>query len=344
MKLGDISISSIQPLFDTIRAEGKDPSRILEKFSISPAMLNHGHSRISLSRLMYMGRDAIELTGKPWLGLLMGKNIHLGNIGLPGWAAITAATLSDVLSTYVSYELLDSQNIRGHSQFHIDAESGGPVCQFPSLVPYNAFNYFCVDYALGRWYQLATMVTDHRGLLQRVEVEYKDVGYSRHFEHFFQCPIYYSADKNALIFHPQTASLPSQFASPARHQHAMELADRELATKSSPRRFSDRVVEELTPLLTKEPPQIDELSEKMGLTSWTLRRRLKKENTSFQELLDITRKDLALCYVADTIHSFSEVSYILGFSSTSSFYKAFKRWTGSNPGNYRNARASNPEL
>ena len=71
----------------------------------------------------------------------------------------------------------------------------------------------------------------------------------------------------------------------------------------------------------------------------TLQRRLKEEGTSFGELLDWLRRGMAQAYLADDQISISEVSYLLGFSEQSAFQRAFKRWTGSTPVQFRKTTA-----
>jgi AraC-like DNA-binding protein len=88
--------------------------------------------------------------------------------------------------------------------------------------------------------------------------------------------------------------------------------------------------------LQGEPPQIEEIANKMGMASWTLRRKLNEENTSFSQIVDRVRKELGESYVSDTLLNFTEISFLLGFSSPSAFQRAFKRWTKVSPGEYRN--------
>jgi len=338
MKLGHVSINFVQIMADTLEAEGTDPSSLLDKFNFTQEKLSSPQTRVSLSKVMYFGREALLLCEKPWFGLLMGEHNHFGNQGLAGWAAMTAPNLSEALASHIRLETLNSRNIRGHSNYYL-SENNNPVCHFYSLEPYNQYNYFCVDSALSSWYQLAQQITGQRELLQSVEIEYKDLGFRERFEEYFQCPVRFGADRNLLTLLPHTAELKSLTASPSCHQLALQLAEKELRSQSSSSRFSDQVTEIITQLLSGQPPEIEQVAEKLGMAKWTLRRRLKEENTGFKELLDNTRRDLAMNYVSDSIYSFSEIAYILGFSSPAAFHRAFKRWTQTLPGEYRKSRA-----
>jgi AraC-like DNA-binding protein len=72
----------------------------------------------------------------------------------------------------------------------------------------------------------------------------------------------------------------------------------------------------------------------------TLGRRLAEEGTTFSELLDDLRRQLALRYVGTETHGLSEVAFLLGFSDVAAFYRAFKRWTGRTPLQYRHSQGN----
>ena len=335
MKIGDISVSNLQVIQQTLSSEGVDPNPLMASYGVSEALMGTAYARISLSKYMRIGCEAIELTEKPWLGLQLGENTHAGVMGLVGLAVLTAPTLSAALETSVRYESLGSRNIRGDPQYYLDAKTGFPTRELFSLSPYNRFNYFCVDSILSTWYTFAEWFSGKSGLLKQVDIEYQDQGYRDRFEAFFQCPVSFGQQRNALVFHPGVEQLPGRFSDMASHQHALILCERELTALSGENTFSDRIVEVIAPMLLGGAPTIEEVASKMGMASWTLRRRLHKEGATFQKLLDQTRKELAESYVSDSIHSFTEVAYILGFSSPTAFHRAFKRWMGLSPGDYR---------
>ena len=67
----------------------------------------------------------------------------------------------------------------------------------------------------------------------------------------------------------------------------------------------------------------------------SLQRKLQQKDTSFKKILNEVREDLALKYIKDSSLTVSEISFLLGFAETSSFSRAFKRWTGGSPKAYR---------
>ena len=87
--------------------------------------------------------------------------------------------------------------------------------------------------------------------------------------------------------------------------------------------------------LPSGPVSKEQLSEALGVSLRTLQRKLADEGTSFKQLLDETRRDLAEGYIKNTQVSIGEITYLLGFSEVSNFSRAFKRWTGLAPAEFR---------
>ena len=90
-------------------------------------------------------------------------------------------------------------------------------------------------------------------------------------------------------------------------------------------------------MLHGQTPSIDEVALKLGMPSWTLRRKLKEEGSAYQSLVDEMRRDVAMSYMKSTDLTFGEISYLLGFSTPGAFQRAFKRWSGQTPGEFRKA-------
>jgi len=96
----------------------------------------------------------------------------------------------------------------------------------------------------------------------------------------------------------------------------------------------------LIPILHTGEASIDMIADKLALSRQTIFRKLKAEGTTFQELLDELRHKLALDYLSKSKASVHEIAYLLGFSDSTAFSRAFKRWTGYSP----HAVRANPVL
>jgi AraC-like DNA-binding protein len=78
----------------------------------------------------------------------------------------------------------------------------------------------------------------------------------------------------------------------------------------------------------------DGVARSLHQSASTLQRRLRAEGTSFQRLLDATRREQALEYLMEGRHSLANITFLLGFADQSNFTRAFRRWTGKTPRQY----------
>lgn len=97
----------------------------------------------------------------------------------------------------------------------------------------------------------------------------------------------------------------------------------------------DRVKRLIVAELCGGEPTAEVIARKMRATPRTLQRWLTARGTSYREILDGLRRDLALRYVTEDRLAISEAAYLLGFSEASAFHRSFKRWTGRTPAQYR---------
>ena len=102
-----------------------------------------------------------------------------------------------------------------------------------------------------------------------------------------------------------------------------------------PQSLASQIKQDLRQLPAEQWPETQGMAQSLYLSASTLRRRLAEEGQTFQGLKDGVRKELAIGWLAEPDLSFADIALRLGFADTSSFYKAFRKWSGTNPGHYR---------
>ena len=80
---------------------------------------------------------------------------------------------------------------------------------------------------------------------------------------------------------------------------------------------------------------IEETAHRLAMSKRSLQRKLADEASSYQEVLNTIRRELAHTYLARSSTSLGEIAYLLGFQDSNSFIRAFRGWTGQTPGEYR---------
>ena len=336
VRLGDLSVAFLHSLIAALAEKGIAADELLRQFRLNDQRLALPRERLSIPRYMRLGHSAISLCGDPALGLDMGRHSRIAQAGLAGVTAAQAPTLREAARTLIRFEPLYAHNYRGQSSFSED--SGGAWLSFYSINPYNAFNRFVVDSVLSGWsHQLATLL-DGKSVIERVEIEFQPPDYIERYEPCFGCPVEFAAQHNRLYLNNANLDQPLDQHCPGTWLQLLELAERELEQLTRTRSLRERVTQLLGPMLHGREPELDEVARQLQLPSWTLRRKLAEEGTQFRTLLGETRRDLAMAYIRDTELAFGEIAYLLGFASAEAFQRAFKRWSGQTPGEFRRSQ------
>lgn len=333
ISLGDISVTFVEAILKTLESLGHSRTTVCSKYHLSQSFLQTPDARVSIPKFMRIGYDAIRICGVDHFGLLVGQQTSICDIGPAGFSAMAAPTLGQSLKTLIEFETISSSNSRGRSRYL--SENGRNICQFYSVSPYNAYNYFVVDSTLSSWLSIGRWLSQKQLIVHHVEVEYAQPRYKEHYEQLFKCPVYFGAARNALVLNDGASNLPNHFASAANFHAMRHICEQKLADLEKGKTLKDRVEELITEELSGVTPSIHDIASRMGLAGWTLRRRLANEGLHFRRILDETRQALAFSYVRDTQHNFTEIAFLLGFSTPAAFQRAFKRWSGISPGEFR---------
>jgi AraC-like DNA-binding protein len=333
VRLGDLSVGFIHSLASAVQEKQIAPQPLLDAYGLDLARLSEPQARLSIPRYMRLGHAAIQLTGDPGLGLEMGRLRKAGHLGLVGVTSAQAPTVREAARTLIRFEPLYASNYRGASGFHEDAS--GAWLRFYSISPYNSYNRFVVDTVLASWIVQLGAVAARPLATAAVHIEFERTSYAARYEAFFSRPVEFGAEYNQLRLDQATLALRNPEHCPGTWRQLLELCEAELDSRTRTRSVRERVTQLLGPMLKGQEPDLTQIAGKLQLPPWTLRRKLEEEGTSYRAILNDTRRDLAMAYIRDTSSAFGEIAWLLGFSSAEAFQRAFKRWSGQTPGEYR---------
>ncbi len=192
-------------------------------------------------------------------------------------------------------------------------------------------------YALSAWHRFFGWLTGRHLELQRVDFVGQAPRSAGKYRELFCCPVYFGQPANLLYFDSASLRLPVvhteesvddflrtapyQLLTMTRDRHGQSLVSRVRAMIGHD--FSDGF------------PGFDTISRALNMSAPTLRRRLKKEGTTFQQLKDQCRREAACRYLGQADLSINTVADRLGFTDPSAFHRSFKKWTGMTPGAFR---------
>ena len=158
------------------------------------------------------------------------------------------------------------------------------------------------------------------------------------FRRYFRVPVVFGAQADVLVFDKSSfeARLEGGNAELARLNDQVVVSH---LAKLGLDRFARKLQLLLVEALPQGEPSESDVASRLGTSVRNLQRRLADEGTSYKEVLDDTRRQLARSYLAEARYSISEIAYLLGFGAASSFTRAFRRWEGTSPSEFQ-ARAS----
>jgi len=159
-------------------------------------------------------------------------------------------------------------------------------------------------------------------------------------EAYFQCPVHFGSDKDALLVSRQTLLTPNKLGDASIVQFFDTHLEAEVGKLEDTASLERLVLDRVSRALSGGVPALSEVARELGMSGRTLQRRLSEEGRSFQSLVDESRRRLALRLLRqrDPV-SLTEVTFMTGFSDQSAFTRAFRRWTGQTPGAFRAASA-----
>ena len=152
------------------------------------------------------------------------------------------------------------------------------------------------------------------------------------FESLFRCPMRFGRDRSVIVWSTETAQRPLPLANPRIAMQSEGVVVDYLSRRQSSE-VTDRVRRLVVAALPDGLPQRDVIARRLGLSSRNLARGLAAEGTTFRDLVNEVRYELARDYLASGA-TITEIAFLLGFSETSAFTRAFRRWTGETPTAY----------
>jgi AraC-like DNA-binding protein len=198
--------------------------------------------------------------------------------------------------------------------------------------PRRAFTYFTYWMIV---HGVACWLAGRRIPILAIELRCSKPDFCDDYQVMFSENLRFDRPRTRMIFSADCLDLPIK-RSPEELERFLARAPANILVKyRDPQSLASRIKHDLRHLPAEHWPETEPLAQRLCMSASTLRRRLAEEGQTYQGLKDGVRKELAIVWLAEPTISFSEIATRLGFADVSSFYKAFRKWSGSNPGHYR---------
>jgi AraC-like DNA-binding protein len=331
-----LSVSS-RALLDACARLGLDTSLILEAAKLDAATVQDPDARIPIEQADALWQKAYELSNDPNLALHAIEVLPFGAYRVIDFLGTCAPTVGAALAKVSDYFPLIRNGVVRLP--YVVSDSAVTVAveapSFPAAItrPY-------AEYTLAAVFLRTRISTNRRYPLVRVEFSHARPADIREHERIFECPVEFGAETCRLVIARDVWDMPRLGGGDAAlfsvlDAHARMLLDR-LPREAD---LVGRLHEAIAAELRGGNPKLETIARRLAMSPRTLQRRLRQEGVVFNDVVDAIRFRAAKSYLAQRDIAGVEVAYLLGFAEQSSFNRAFKRWSGQTPSEYRRAAA-----
>lgn len=328
-----IAIHQVAQMLHGARLQGLDVDRILNRVGIAPTLLDAPLARVSQEQYAHMLRLLSRRMRDEFWGL-GSRPLPLGSFAQGCRILIQCRDLREALQTGLHYYRL----VLADFAARLRVVGGVAHVTLTTSMPLDARTVFAQRAFLFLAYGLASWLVARRVPLLWVDYRGADVGQRSDASRLFQAPIRYDQLYSGIAFDARWLDLPVMQNSSSLKEFLVQVPGNLLVKYRDHSSITERIRRILRRHLSEEMPSLEEVGKVLAMTPQTLRRRLHDEGQGYQALKDALRRDAAIEYLARADLSLIDIAEKLGFSEPSTFHRAFKKWTGVAPGEYRHTR------
>lgn len=294
----------------------------------------HGEFNLSARQMDSICMNALALAGDPQFGLRLGSRINIPSQGILGYALMNSATVGDALKLLIRYSRAILPSVHIEMQHHEDRVD---VVVDAVHLPVELERFYC-EVLFAAIIHSGSLLVGDRTVVITLELGYAAPHNAQLYAQLFGGGIRFASQRCALSFDAASLGIAISTANPVARDIFRRECDRLVARDSRPGRVSERV-QQLLLQAGSEFPTAASVALKLHMSESTLQRRLAHEGCRYQQLLDQLRYRLAKDYLVGTTLPVANIGSLLGFSDTTNFRRAFKRWSKTTPSVVRAAGA-----
>jgi AraC-like DNA-binding protein len=308
--------------------QGVDCSAILREVNIQPALLDEPRARVAPEQFARLMQLLWEKLADEYMGFGRTRS-KPGTFAMMCYALIHCHTLEKALTRgTLFYSLFDEAPVITLSR---EGDWARLTVDDSNLLDPD---HFLVESLLVIWHRLASWLIGQRIRLQEATFRHAEPEHSAEYDLLFPNPRRFGAGSTSLLFQARYLAMPL-LQDERTLKHFLEHSPADLLARPD---GGDSLISQIRRLLGRDCaswPDLEAVAQQLHMSPQTLRRHLREEGSSFQELKDHLRRDLAIYHLGRDNLAIQDIAEQLGFSEPSAFHRAFKKWTGLTPGAYR---------
>lgn len=316
--------NSTHIVWKLLKSYNYDPSVLFRKKGLNPDLMENPEARVKFKLVMELWEKASEMIKDPCFGLTAAEYWHPSYMNALGYAWLSSRTLREALDRLVLYLRIVTEGTE------IKIDNGPEDIVVELIIKHDAHPPAFADANLAILMHMCRANYGKKLKPVVVNLIHDASKCYEKYEMYFRSKIVFNSNKNSITLFREDVDKSLSTSSP----YLAEVNDQiiiKYIEKLDEENITNRVKATILDILTSGGVTDEKVSKLLYMGVRTLQRRLKKEGTTFQSVLNETRKELAKKYIRDPSIRLEEIAFLLGFSEYSVFSKAFKRWTGSSP-------------
>ena len=331
----DATLASVgQIVWRLIERHDLAPEPLFRAAGIDPAIIHDPHAQIARPNSDALLAALAGRIADPAFGLQAARCWHPSNLGTLGYAWLSSSTLRTGLRRLVRYWKIVIADVavsldetaEGVAFVHAPPDSTGTSDAIRGDAVIAIIHDMCrTNYG-------PAFAPQHVAFRRAAPVD------PRPYHDLFRCPVTFAADANRLLIGRADADHPL----PTGNRDVAAAHDRilvEQLARLEKANIVARLRASLLERMTLGEFSEEDLASDLHMSRRSLQRRLAEADASYQSLVDDTRRDMALRYIDDPAKSATDITFLVGYSQQSAFTRAFRRWTGMSPSEYRASKA-----
>jgi AraC-like DNA-binding protein len=273
-----------------------------------------------------------------FIGLKIGKQVEPRDMGPLGYTILNSPTVHDALKSFVRYLGVYARGCE--MELVIDGDTAYFNYRYTITDPCALERRQEAECTLAMLKHVLEVITSRKFELEAVSFEHPQPEDTSKLERMFEAPLYFSQEANSLKFKASLLDREIAHAEPRLFEVLEDHLAKVIDTQVEDDDLVTKVGNAIAKSLSNGVPSIDEVAAALFMTKRTLQRRLADEGVLYNEYADEIRRKLAVQYVKNTKMPLTEVAFLLGYSHVSAFSRAFRRWMGQSPNDFRGGESA----
>lgn len=319
-------------LVDYVERQGFDVGPLRALLALPDPLLRREDVRIPSHKMSALWSKAMSIAGDPWVALHMGLDRAPSSLRTTSLIMQSSKTVEEAMKAGIAYSSLIANALEMRLE-----ESGSSVSI--EFTPHPAWaaepdevvrDSLCVTFL--------SMLQTTRQLVGRpvtpsvLEFRFAAPDDAERLFSAFDCSPVFGASANRIGFPRTIVEEPVSTSDDALLDTLKQYADEVRSTFAHDQDHCSRVLAIIARKMSRKPPSLEDVARAMHLSARSLQRRIKEERgCTFQDLVDEVRKKLCAKLLRDRRYSVEQVAYLVGYSDTTSFIRAYRRWHGRTP-------------